>query len=165
MIAAKATTNDEDEEADLKMRKFFSRFTFAILGAGLAAFLAFTAAPESALARATVTKATVDSFVFVPCANDGNGEFVSVLFTLHLVDRGSDGPPAEIGVWSHIRGVGLVTGDRYVGNVVSVARPGSDDYLTTISINARGRGGAHFTQTSIGPLLAPPTEIRQMHCH
>ena len=136
----------------------------AAFGLGLALVLAVAVAPQRSVAQATVTQVPFSANIFVPCADGGSGEFVGLQFTLILVERNDDNAAPELGVWANASGVGLTTGATYRGTVVSTRIPGSEEYITNVSMSSGGRDGAHFTLTRIGPLFQPPTEVIQVHC-
>jgi len=148
----------------MSILKRHSGFMSAVYGFSCMLILSLTFAPRIASARATVTTLDFGAIVLVPCANEGNGELVALQFTLRLVERIDDNPFTELGVWTAVTGIGLVTGDTYRGVTVSTRIPDSDEYLTNISLNGSGPDGAHFTLTRFGPLFGPPSEVIQVHC-
>lgn len=121
--------------------------------------------PLSAVAQPpTATRQEVTFNVFVPCADGGNGEIVSVSGTLHLLIPPNAGDSIH-GNWSNAKGVGLTTGEAYVlgGSPSNLMPAANGEYLSNLTLIGTG-GGAKFTITRIGPLFAPPTEVKQIHC-
>ena len=133
---------------------------------GLASIGLSLVAAESASAQSTTSRQDVTFAVFVPCANDGTGELVQFNVTLLLV---TDGLGQVVhGNWQNATGVGLVTGDQYIGggspsNLIRTSDDG--EFLSIFSWISAGQDGAKFTITRIGQLFEPPTRIVQVHCH
>jgi len=145
-------------------RQWFTNSTCRICVITLALIGACLALPHNALAQPTSTFQETTLNVFVPCADGGNGEIVTITGTLHLLIPPNAGDAIH-GNWSRAKGVGLTTGDQYVlaGSPSNLVPAADGEYLTNITLIGTGPG-AKFTITRIGPLFQPPTEVRQVHC-
>ena len=76
---------------------------------------------STASAQTTSTKVPVTIPVFIPCANDGDGEFVEMTGTLHVLTHISTNANGCVTMKNHFQpmnlsGVGDVSGDKYQGN-------------------------------------------------
>src|SRR5688572_23795015 len=92
-----------------------------------AAALLFGANQELAAQASTTTtneQIPVTIFVFVPCANNGAGEVISVSGDLHVLTHVTVTPTGNVHVKQHfqpmgISGTGFTTGDKYQGTGVT----------------------------------------------
>jgi hypothetical protein len=91
----------------------------------------------TSVARAEVTenvRVPVDIGVFIPCADGGAGELVTLSGNLHIVLRFTETPRGGIHVGSHfqpqgIRGVGETSGDTYHATGVT-----QDQFNATVGV-------------------------------
>jgi len=98
----------------------------AALAAAVAALMVFPVGPTTPAQAAVTTNVSVpvDMSVFVPCANGGAGEVVHLTGDLHTLLTFTDDGAGGFHTSSHfqpqgISGVGLDTGDKYVGTGVT----------------------------------------------
>lgn len=129
------------------MRLFAPSRLAILIGVALAALLASSGAAFAGSPVETLTESAwhpVDAAVFVDCANGGAGEEVRVTGTLHIVIHANDEPGVGTLLFvtevnSQLRGVGLTTGDIFVGGTASghfVSRtvgPGQDFSNSSLS--------------------------------
>ena len=97
----------------------------------------------------------IAQLAFVPCANDGAGELVSISGNLHILSHFTFNHPRLI-VKSHsqpqgVKGVGQITGDVYHGTGVTQS-------INTILLSTLASGAETFTLINNFGLIAPGTD-------
>jgi len=118
---------------------------------------------RTASAQATSTLEDITFNVFVPCADSGNGEFVEVVSTLHLIRRNGI---VVHGNQVNGTGVGLITGDTYVisGSPANLVPAGDGEFLYHLGWIGTGRDAVKFNLTAKGPIQGEPLEILHFSC-
>ena len=113
----------------------------------------------TSVARAEVTenvRVPVDIGVFIPCADGGTGEVVTLSGNLHILLRYTESPGGGIHAASHfqpqgISGLGETTGDRYQATGVTqdqfnVTVGVDETFINNFRIIGQGRGNNYLVQ-------------------
>jgi len=156
-------------DASLPQRSFSSLVVIPLLLLALVTAVLPAAVSAQAESSTDTERIPFDSVVFVPCANDGAGEYVELsgdlLALFHLTLDGTGGYHAK----SHfnpqgISGVGLTTGDTYQGTGVTQEQVNIKPAFETTFINnsriiGQGPGNNYLVHETFHITVTPNGDI------
>jgi hypothetical protein len=114
--------------------------TIAVLATATMALVGATSVQAEATTVTTNEQVPITVFAFVPCANDGAGELVTLTGTLHVLTHVTMDDQGGLHVMQHfqpqgISGTGTTTGDTYRGTGVTLTEFNATAGVEQTSVN------------------------------